>query len=576
MGEFNGGGEGPFLGRRTLLKIGIGAAGAAVLGELGRPGSALADGAATTPIRFTPFSEPLPIPPRLEPVAPFPTAAPYDWTKPAAFYLVRMRPGVARILPGVETPIHGYEGLYPGPSIFGKIGRQDVVRFVNELDVETSVHQHGGHNPSASDGFPDDFILPGSAPFAFKDYLYPNAPAGGDPNDSPSTLWYHDHAMDITGPNVYSGLAGFYPTSDAHEDDLVAPDRHVLPASAFDVPLVLQDRRFNADGTLFYDPFSHDGFLGDVHVVNGKAQPFLHVQPRRYRFRILDGANARLYLLRLSNGAPFLQVGADSWLLPRAVLQDRILLSMAERVDVIVDFRSAWKTEVYLENILVQDSGRGPGGELRNPEVQVPGVPLLKFVVDLPLGSEKEATIAPGQEVRKNTAIYPAEIRATRTFEWNRSNGAWQVNGRFFDPEKIRRQSRPRDRGALDLEERGRRLVAPHPRARRGAPGRLLQRATGPGRPAVQEGHDPARPGRRGGGVHPLSRPGGKVRLPLPQRGARGHADDGPLRREVTRWIRWTSSWRARADRFRTPSWSRTRGGGSASTTTWSAGASCS
>jgi spore coat protein A len=429
------------LDRRDLLKLGLGAAGAAALGGLAWPRAALGDGPPPTPLRFTPFSQDLPLPSALTPVDPFPTAVPLDSASPAAFYEVHMRRGLAEIIPGVETPILGYTtagqpGQYPGPSIFGKAGRQDVVRHVNELDIETSIHQHGGHNAPDFDGYPNDFIEPGKTPFAFKDYLYPNEPAGGDPNDNPSTLWYHDHAMDITGPNVYAGLAGLYPSTDALEDELVDQARHVLPATAFDVPLVLQDRRFNPDGSLFYDPFSHDGFLGDVYVVNGKAQPRFHVQPRRYRFRLLNGANARIFMLRLSNGAPFLQVGADSWLLPFAIQRNRILLAMAQRADVIVDFSGASGSEVFLENILVQDSGRGPGGDLRKPDVRVPGVPLVKFIVDLPLGDEREATIQAGQEVRPHSRILPNEIKATRTFEFNRSNGAWQINSRFFDPNR--------------------------------------------------------------------------------------------------------------------------------------------
>ncbi len=311
---------------------------------------------------------------------------------------------------------------------------------MNHLDVETSVHQHGGHNPSNSDGLPipDQLIFPGS----FKDYCYPNEPAGAqdgdpDPNDNPSTLWYHDHATDLTGPSVYHGLAALYPTTDDLEDGLIA--RGVLPSRdgdvLLDVPLVVQDRRFNADGSLFYDPFEHDGFLGDVFVVNGKAQPFFRVQRRKYRFRLLNGSNARMYMFRFSNGLPFLQVAADSWLLPFAAARgDRILLGMAERADVVVDFRNA-PSEVFLENILVQDSGRGPGGDLNNPDVRIPGTPLVKFIVE---GSPvaNDATVQAGTLLRPNTPIRANEIVASRSFEFNRSQGAWQVNGRFYDPER--------------------------------------------------------------------------------------------------------------------------------------------
>jgi FtsP/CotA-like multicopper oxidase with cupredoxin domain len=301
---------------------------------------------------------------------------------------------------------------------------------VNDLDVETVVHQHGGHNPSASDGSPfsDEIIFPGGT----RDYCYPNVSAGGDPNENPSTLWYHDHAPGITGPNVYHGLAAFTIVTDAFEDGLIASG--VLPGPDFDVPMALQDKTFNADGSLFFDPFEHDGFLGDVFVVNGKAQPFFQVQRRKYRFRILDGSNARFYLLRLSSGQPFVQIGADSWLLPAAVQRDRILLANAQRADVVIDFTHS-PDVVYLENILAQDSGRGPGGDLQNPDILQSPIRLVQFRVGGG-STSTDATVAPGTPLRPNTPIGPGEIVATRRFEFDRSDGAWQINERFFDPNR--------------------------------------------------------------------------------------------------------------------------------------------
>jgi len=420
------------LSRRELIKLGFGFAGAAALGEIAGQRAARADDLPPTPIQFTPFTRELPIPPTLAPVAPFATDCQFATGTIPNFYTVLMRKAFTEIIPGMQTEIWGYEGLYPGPTIRGRMGQPDVVRQVNGLDVETSVHQHGGHNPSNSDGLPfqDQLIFPGN----FKDYCYPNASAGsssgaGDPNDNPTNAWYHDHATDITGQNVFHGLAGFYLITDALEEGLISSGK--LPAPAFDVPLVLQDRRFNADGSLFYNPFDHDGFLGDVFVANGKAQPFFRVQRRKYRFRILAGSNARMFFLRLSSDAPFLQIGNDTWLLPFAIQRDRILLAMAERADVVVDFHDA-PDVVFLENILLQDSGRGPGGDLQNPDVQIPGTPLVKFVVEGP-NVANDATIQAGDLLRPNTPIDAAEIVATRQFEFNRSEGAWQVNGQFFD-----------------------------------------------------------------------------------------------------------------------------------------------
>ena len=124
-------------------------------------------------------------------------------------------------------------------------GRNAVVRQRNGLTAGMTVHLHGGHVPASSDGHPMDLIAPGG----FKDYFYPNT-------QLPATLWYHDHAMDATATNVYRGLAGFYIISDDLEDELP------LPKGRFEVPLVIQDRSFNTDGSLLYNPNMMNGFLG--------------------------------------------------------------------------------------------------------------------------------------------------------------------------------------------------------------------------------------------------------------------------------------------------------------------------
>jgi len=424
--------------RRDLLKGSLAAAGALVTAPLlSHGGKAFADDEIVrTPIRFTPFTRPLPIPKVLEPQAtPLDPATRCAFRSPPAVvdatkhYVLTQKLGFTEIIPGFQTEIWGYDGLYPGPTIRARFNEPAVVRQVNALDVEVSVHLHGGHTPFDSDGFPDHFIFPGQS----RDYCYPNGAPDNDVSEVSSTLWYHDHAMDITGPNVYMGLAGFYLLTDDLEESLIGS---VLPRPEFDIPMVFQDRAFRADGSLAFDNFDHDGFLGDVFVVNGKAQPFFEVERRKYRFRFLNGSNARFWMLRLSNGARFLQIGNDSWLLPQAIERDRILLGNAERADVIVDFRDA-PAEVFLENILVQDEGRGPDGDLRSPEVRVPGTPIVKFLVK---GSrvDDDVTVAVGvpKVIRPHTPIRADEIVATRRFRFERGNGAWQINGRFFDPDR--------------------------------------------------------------------------------------------------------------------------------------------
>jgi len=378
----------------------------------------------------TPFQVQLPVPPVLDASASFTPACELDpaWGPPT-FREITMRKATVEIIPGLGTEIYGYNGLYPGPTIRARKGSPVAVRFRNDLDVDTCVHNHGGHQAGKflgntlkdSDSFPSDLIFPGG----FKDYCYPSISPENDVSEFASTQWYHDHAMDVTGEQVYRGLAGFYLLTDDLEEGLVASGK--LPGPAFDIPVVIQDKLFSANGELVYDTFDFNGFLGDRFVINGKVQPFFKVERKKYRFRFLNGSNARFYELELSSGS-FLQIGNDSWLLPQAIPQQTLKIAPAQRADVIVDFRNA-PSEVFLSNILVQESGRGP------KKVKRPGTPLIKFLVQSGTPIDN-ATIAPGQALRPHRAIQAAEIVTTRRFEFERRHDAWQINHQFFDPNR--------------------------------------------------------------------------------------------------------------------------------------------
>ena len=137
--------------------------------------------------------------------------------------------------------------------------------------------------------------------------------------------------------------------------------------------------------------------------------------------------------MRLSSGQPFLGLGKDTWLFPNAVERDTLLLGMAQRADVVIDFTDA-PNELFLENILIQKDGRGPSGSLDDRELQIPGTPFLKFIVE---GDRQpdSASVSVGTQLRPHVPINPAEITQTRVFEFSRRNGAWQINKQFFDPD---------------------------------------------------------------------------------------------------------------------------------------------
>lgn len=251
---------------------------------------------------------------------------------------------------------------YPGPTIEARTGAPLEIEWQNNLPpnhflpidttihwadppdfpgagVPVVVHVHGGLQAPPSDGHPDAWFTPGFAQtgpgFVQRTYRYENQ------NDS-ETLWYHDHALGLTRLNVYAGLAGFYILRDPQLDATLE-----LPSGAYEVPLLIQDRAFNEDGSLFYpsegvNPDVHPvwvpEFFGDVNLVNGAVWPYVEVEPRKYRFRILNGANARFYELRMSDGRAFTVIGTDGGYVEAPVTVSSILLGPSERADVIVDF----------------------------------------------------------------------------------------------------------------------------------------------------------------------------------------------------------------------------------------------
>ena len=206
-------------------------------------------------------------------------------------------------------------------------------------DSRTVVHLHGGRTPAVDDGYPEHWYPSGQS----RACHYPN-------RQDAAMLWYHDHAMGTGRLNLYAGMMGVYLLRDAHEQSLN------LPAGSYELPLVLYDRIFDHQGQLYYpvspDP-EHpwtDEVAGDAMVVNGRVQPFHEVEPRRYRLRLLNAANARFFRLGLSNGASFLQIGADQGLLPTPARLTALLLAPGERADLIVDFAPMRGERILLTN----------------------------------------------------------------------------------------------------------------------------------------------------------------------------------------------------------------------------------
>jgi len=386
--------------RRQMLK----AMSAGVLGAVSAPTLLLPR---EVQAAVTPFSLPLRVPPVLAPTSSTATADHYD---------LQIREAYAEIIPGLQTRIMGYNGITPGPTIRARAGRQTVMSHFNGLPPTTlwstpgncTVHLHGGHVPASEDGNPLDYIRPGTT----RSYTYPN-------NQLPSMLWYHDHCMDFTGPHVWHGLAGLYLISDDYEDSLG------LPNGAYEVPLVLQDRNFNASGQLVYTRNRMNGETGNTMLVNGTIQPYFNVATRRYRFRVLNGSNARFYQLALSNGASFQVLGMEGGLLPKPVSVTSLRLAPAERADIVIDFGNlAVGTAVELRNTLVSSISSV--------------YKVMSFNVNR---KETDPSKVPAT-LRPITKLDPAKAVVTRDFTismmmMGMGNPMWTINGLGFDPNRI-------------------------------------------------------------------------------------------------------------------------------------------
>jgi spore coat protein A, manganese oxidase len=376
-----------------------------------------------------PFRVPLPVPPVARPVG-------VDGSG-AQLYRVTQRVAEMEIIPGYRTPILGYDGIFPGPTFETRRGRPAVVRHRNELPVPTVVHLHGGHTPAEHDGWPLDLVLPvgdttgwnghhgmvGDVVSGEREHRYPN-------DQRAATLWYHDHRMDFTAPAVYRGLAGFHLVRDEVEDALP------LPRGERELPLMICDRSFAADGSFAYPGLDQgmrsvpgvedawmEGVLGDVVLVNGAPWPVHEVDAARYRLRLLNASNARRFRIALTvpgaPGLPLVQIGSDGGLLSAPVVHEAIEMAPGERFDVVVDFSVLpVGTEVTMVNGL--DGGRA--GEVMRFRVVRAGADDSRV-------PDRLAEIEP---------LVPQAGATERTFRFGRGavgdHKGWTINGTSFDP----------------------------------------------------------------------------------------------------------------------------------------------
>jgi spore coat protein A len=443
------------MNRRELLRLGL-YAGA---GALARTGSAAppgrAEGAAGAAIEkavaLAKYVDPLPIPPVIK--------ASSLAAKPITVHMREFRHRVHRDL--APTTLWGYNGMWPGPTFELRRRQPVAINWINQLPtkhllpidttihgaeqtvppVRTVVHVHGAQVLPESDGYPEAWTSPDGKTGGFRaasPCRYPNDQAA-------RTLWYHDHALGITRLNVYAGLAGFYLIRDEEEQELN------LPQGAFEIPLMIQDRSFTSQGNLLY-PVAQNGthpvwiqeFFGETICVNGKATPYLEVEPRKYRFRVLNASNSRFYHLTLVeadsagqpaglpvDAPPFHQIGSDGGLLPTPLTLHYLILSPGERHDLIIDFSEHKGASFALINDAPAPYARGG---------QVVPAEVMLFKVSKPLSGRDTSslpdTLVPFSPLRPELAVRERVLELT---EIDRASDGYTVTAllgqkRWMDP----------------------------------------------------------------------------------------------------------------------------------------------
>jgi spore coat protein A, manganese oxidase len=340
-----------FLQRSSLLSTALATEKSGLLNAVTMLHAAPTMPAALDVNTLTQFVDPLPIPEIVQHQGFRPSPA--DPKRSVPFYRIQAQSIVSKVHRDLQpTRFWSFGPSTPGPTFETRAGEPLLVEWVNALPnehflpidhtihgaeaekpaVRTVVHLHGAKTGPESDGYPEDWIVPGKSSL----YYYPNQ------QDS-AMLWYHDHALGINRLNVYAGLLGTFFIRDGVEDALN------LPKGRYELPLILYDRLLTREAQLLY-PVSPDPnspwvpeIFGNAILVNGKLFPYHEVEPRRYRFRVLNASNARIYRLTLAENAsadnvPFHQIGTDQGLLPAPVPLTNLEIAPGERADLVIDF----------------------------------------------------------------------------------------------------------------------------------------------------------------------------------------------------------------------------------------------
>lgn len=410
--------SGSSMSRRNLLKgaVALGGSGLVIVGGGGEVQAVSSKLAAKN--KPVPYTNPFRRPPVL-----LPSETGVDQHGAYARYRLNQNLGQANMLPGLSTTIAGYNGIFPGPTIKVPQGTRTELRICNDLTVNpvdgtrfsTVTHLHGSASLPQYDGYANDRTAPGNV----KNYRYPNW-------QQARTLWYHDHNHHTTAQNVYAGMAAQYHLTDPYE-------QAQLPQGEYDVPLVVSDIAFKADGSPLFAESGHEGFMGDVILVNGVPWPNMKVKPRVYRFRLLVATVSRSFRFALSTGAPCYIVATDGGMVPQVQAVGSWRHGSAERVEILIDFRKYRPgTKIQLKNLSNKNNTDFANtGKVMQFEVVADSGPKDTYVI--PSRLDVGPTPCAEYGAVDTMQLKPEMATARRRVRVQRNHGIWTINGETWE-----------------------------------------------------------------------------------------------------------------------------------------------
>jgi FtsP/CotA-like multicopper oxidase with cupredoxin domain len=340
-------------------------------------------------------------------------------------YDLGLQKGSSRFFDGIETRTLGINGAYLGPTLKMRAGEAVQMNVTNRIGEPSTLHWHGFHLPASADGGPHQVIGNGetwSPQFTVKQRA--------------AMFWYHSHMVPRTGPQVYQGLAGLIYVDDDETSRLDLPSDYGVD----DVPLVLQDRAFDSDGSLLYStsmPSVMMGMRGNILLVNGTARPYFEARTSKLRLRLLNGSNARFHTIGFADGRTFQHIGTDGGLLERPHETSRITLAPAERAQIVVDLDDG--RPALLRTFATPNTG-AMGGMME----RMMGDDLTFDVLDIRPGAQRaKSAPLPGRLVDLGQPD-PSQAVGTRRFVLQMGmggmmmgGGSFTINGKSMDMNRI-------------------------------------------------------------------------------------------------------------------------------------------